>query len=159
MTDKHNNQSKYSQAFFQGCLLHGGWQPVSLEKDLYLILHQGKTGPFPIYGKFVPEKYVVSFSGVYPYPVPNEKLPVVLAYINYTNYGVPFGNLELKESTNEVCFRTGLMFFNIELTGQLVNNLIHNCAEAMDRYMPGVNMIVERNLNVQQAHKATMPKS
>jgi len=159
MIDDYASQPGYTQEFFKDCLLRGGWKPVSLEEDLYLIIHQGKTGAFPIYGKFVPAKCLVSFSGVHPYPVSNEKLSAVLEYINYTNYGVPFGNLELRESTNEVCFRTGLMFFNIELTGQLINNLIHDCAQAMDRYTPGVSMIVESNLSVKQAYEATISKS
>ena len=159
MIDAHDSHPVYTQEFFEDCLLRSGWKPVWLEEDLYLINHQGKIGAFPIYGKFQPANYLVSFSGVYPYPVPNEKVSVVLEYINYTNYGVPFGNLELKESTNEVCFRTSLMFFNIELTGQLLNNLIHNCAKAIDRYMPGITLIVERNMNVQEAYKAAMSES
>jgi|GEM_PF-3981991 len=122
-------------------------------------MYQGKTNTFPIYGKFIPENYLVSFSGVYPYPVPNEKVSIVLEYINYVNYGAPLGILELRESTKEVCFRTSLMFFTIELTGQLIHNLIHNCAEAMDRYMPGVSLLVENKITVQQAYKAVMSQS
>jgi hypothetical protein len=66
---------------------------------------------------------------------------------------VPFGNLELKESTNEVCFRTGLLFFEIELTGQLINNLVNACAKAIDRYMVGIPLIIERNMSIKEAHK------
>ncbi len=149
----------YTQEFFEDCLLRGGWKTVPLEEDLYLINYEGQVGAFTIYGKFVPEKYLVTFSGVYSYPIPSEKISVVLEYINYTNYGVPFGNLELNESTNEVCFRTSLMFFNIELTGQLLNNLVHDCVKAMERYTPGIPLILESNLNVQEAYAATMSQS
>ncbi|MEH1813551.1 MAG: hypothetical protein V7K26_01310 [Nostoc sp.] len=159
MINNHESQLVYSQKFFEDCLIRGGWKPVSLEEGLYLIIHQGKTDRFPIYGKFVPENYFVSFQGVYPYPIPEEKLPFVLEYINYANYGVPFGNLELEESTHEVCFRTSLMFFNIELTGQLINNLIHNCIKAMERYLPGIPLIIEKNLNVQESYEAALSSS
>lgn len=159
MTDVNDSPQIYTQDFFEDCLLRGGWKPVPLEEYLYLINYESKLGAFTIYGKFVPENYLVTFSGVYPYPIPDEKIPVVLEYINYTNYGVPFGNLELKESTNEVCFRTSLMFFNIELTGQLLNNLIDNCAKAMERYMPGILSIVEKNINVQEAYEAARSQS
>lgn len=143
----------YTQAFFEDCLHRGGWKPIPLEEDLYLMNYQGKNGAFVIYGKFVPSRYLVTFSAVYPYSIPDKKIPVILEYINYTNYGVPFGNLELRESTNEVCFRTGLLFFEIELTGQLINNLVNACAKAIDRYTVGIPLIIEQNMSVKEAHK------
>jgi len=159
MIDARDRHPVYTQKFFEDCLLRGGWKPVPLEEDLYLINYQGKTSTFPIYGKFVPKNYLVSFSGVYPYLIIESKISPILEYINYVNYGVPFGNLELRESTKEVCFRTSLMFFKVELTGQLINNLIHNCAKAMDRYMPGVTLLVENNITVQEAYNAVMSQS
>ncbi len=159
MINNHESQPVYSQKFFEDCLLRGGWKPAPVEEGLYVINHQSKIYRFSIYGKFLPENYLVSFQGVYPYPIPEAKIPVVLEYINYANYGVPFGNLEFEESTSEVCFRTSLMFFNIELTGQLINNLIHNCVKAMERYMPGIILIIEKNLNVQESYKAILSSS
>jgi hypothetical protein len=153
MTIDHDDTPVYTQEFFEDCLRRGGWKPVALEEDLYLMNYQGKHGAFIIYGKFMPSQFLVGFSGVYPYSIPDEKMPAILEYIHYTNCGVPFGNLELKESTNEVCFRTGLLFFEIELTGQLINNLVNACAKAIDRYMVGIPLIIERNMSIKEAHK------
>lgn len=137
-------------------LQHGDWKPVSLETNLYLINHQSEFSIFPVYCKFSSDDYLLNFSGKYSYPVPDEKISTVLEYINHINYGVSLGNLELEDSTNEVCFRTSLLLYKIELTGQLINNLFHNCIRSMDRYMPGVCLIVERNLGVKEAYETVI---
>jgi hypothetical protein len=89
MTIDRDDTPVYTQEFFEDCLRRGGWKPVALEEDLYLMNYQGKHGAFIIYGKFMPSQFLVGFSGVYPYSIPDEKMPAILEYIHYTNWVCP----------------------------------------------------------------------
>lgn len=153
ISDPKNNCLKFTQDFFVESLKRGNWNPIQVEEDFYVMSLKSKVGLLVIYAEFVPKLCQIVFSAFYPKEVPIEKISKVLEYINYINYGSRVGNFELQETGNEVYFRTSLLFYKIELTAQLINNLINNCVNYLEKYGPGISYVIEENLTPEEAYK------
>jgi hypothetical protein len=83
--------------------------------------------------------------------IPEEKESIILEFINYTNYRIPVGNLELDINSRQVYFRIGMFFENVQLNAQLVHNLTQEVYQGVQDFWLSITAILQEGMSIEDA--------
>lgn len=106
---------------------------------------RGKAGNWNCYAQAREEQHTFVFYSVCPINIPEDKRPLVAEFLTRANYGLPIGNFELDYTDGEVRFKCSIDVDNAELTNPLISNLVYSNIGTLDRYLPGIMMVVYAN--------------
>lgn len=131
------------------------WQFSQVEdKNIILFGISGENGKFQCIADIIEEenKKFVFFS-VYGANITVNKTPEILELLNELNCSIFFGNFELDTEEGEIRFRTNLPFDNIELSQDLVTDIVMSNINAMDTSLVAIHGLIYDNLSVEEALK------
>jgi hypothetical protein len=81
------------------------------------------------------------------YIVPNitlleHMLPAAAEYVCRANAGLRIGNFELDVRDGQVCFKSSINFKGVQLSEQLIDNVIQPALTAFDEFFPGLADVI-----------------
>ncbi|MEH2204244.1 MAG: hypothetical protein V7K53_09190 [Nostoc sp.] len=137
--------------FIMTALLEAGWR--STLTDDYWLLIPVEEGHRAFFISFYcqEEHKMLSAKGNIPVYVPEEKESVILEFINYANYRIPVGNLELDINSKQVYFKIGMFFENIQLNPQLVHNIAQEVYQGVQDFWLSIPSILEDEMAIEDA--------
>jgi hypothetical protein len=66
----------------------------------------------------------------------------VAEYITRANFGLILGNFEMDYEDGEIRYKTSIDVEGAGLSGALVRHVVHANVQAMDRYLPGLMLVL-----------------
>jgi hypothetical protein len=102
----------------------------------------GKNGRYQCLVRVRNEHPVVSVLSIAGLRVPEDKLASMAEFLTRANYGLCLGNFEMDYSDGEVRYKTSLNIRDGELTTEMIKVLVHVNFGTMDRYFPGMMVVL-----------------
>jgi hypothetical protein len=119
------------------------WYFLQLDsRPMLQMSHNGQSGKWLCYASVMEEQFLFFFYSVCPINIPEEKRSVISEYITRANYGLKIGNFELDYSDGEVRYKTSIDVENHQISPALMSNLVQANLWTMDRYLPGIFLVV-----------------
>jgi hypothetical protein len=75
--------------------------------------------------------------------MPPERLQALGEFVNRANYGLPLGNFEIDLNDGELNFKNTVDVTGGSLTPRMVQTVVHFTLEAMNRYLPGLQAVID----------------
>ncbi|BCL35122.1 YbjN domain-containing protein [Nostoc sp. MS1] len=141
----------YDIHFIMSALQEAGWQPTQTDNYWLLIPIETSQREFFISFYCQDEHKMLSVKGNIPLLIPEEKESIILEFINYANYRIPIGNLELDINSRQVYFRIGLFFENVQLNTQIVHNLTQEVYQGVQDFWLSIPAILEEGMSIEGA--------
>jgi len=131
-----------------------GWSFTESDTDSGLLLRfGGKNGQWRCYARVRREQGQFIFYSYAPLEVPEAKRTAIAEFVTRANFGLSIGNFELSFDSGTLQFRTGIDVQGHEecLSAGILKHLVYANVMAMDRYLPGIRSVVERDETPEQA--------
>lgn len=128
-----------------------GWDFTQLklgETDILKLEFQGTTYQWDCYAQANEQYDECSFYSVCPEKISLEKRTDVNEFLTRANYGMPVGNFEMNLDTGEVRCKTSIDVEGNMLNFPLLNRLVEVNVCLMERYLPGIMAILEKNISL-----------
>ena len=124
-------------------LTEDNWKFTVFQEDTAVVLNfRGEAGTWQCFANVDEERQWFSFYSILPSNVPEEKRPDVAEFVCRANYGLVIGNFEMDFDDGEVRYKTSIDVEGGELTPKMIENLMRANLMTMDRYFPGLMVVV-----------------
>src|SRR5262245_1286024 len=120
-----------------------GW-PAVFDTDLnrFVMLFQGTQAEWACFAYALEEDKQFVFYSVAPVLADEPHRPAVAEYLSRANYGLVLGNFELDFDDGDIRYKTSIDVEDAELTPELIRHVVYANVEAMDRYLPGLMLVL-----------------
>lgn len=82
------------------------------------------------------------FYSIAPLHADEAHLTTAAEYITRANFGLVLGNFELDYEDGEIRYKTSIDLEGAELSPALIRHIVHANIQAMDRYLPGLMLVL-----------------
>jgi len=120
------------------------------EPALYLAF-EGDNGSWNCYAKAREDEEQFVFYSIGPIKVPKTKRRTLGEFIARANYGMMIGNFELDFTDGEIRYKTSIDVEGDRLSFALIQQLVYANVTMMDKYLPGIKLVLERGMSPEDA--------
>jgi hypothetical protein len=120
-------------------------------EDVLLTGYQGENGKWPCFAWVHEAQSQFVFYSTCPVTAPENKRASVAEFITRANYELILGNFELDYEDGEVRFKTSIDVQEDRLTPALVQQLVVANVVMMDRYLPGLMLVISSDITPKEA--------
>lgn len=117
------------------------------EESMVRFNFAGQSGSWFVLGSSFPEANRVIFLSILPSLVPAERRAAVGEFINRINFGLVVGNLEIDMDGGEVRFRTSMDLDDVEVSVEMIRNLLYANVYMTDAHVPVINKVAFGDLD------------
>jgi hypothetical protein len=110
----------------------------------------GKNGQWECQLHLREEHRQIVFYSICPITVPHDIRTVMAEFITRANYGLVMGNLELDMDDGEIRYKTSRDLSSDKLA-ELLPPLLYANVVSLDRYLPGIRLVVEGGVSPAEA--------
>ncbi|MCL4872186.1 MAG: YbjN domain-containing protein [Anaerolineae bacterium] len=133
-------------------LTDDGWHPQPVEgHTAYHTYFRGRNGETHCFARVRSDLEQVMFYVMCPVKAPESAFASTIEFITRANYGLRIGNFEFDYSDGEIRYKSSLDFEKIELTPQMIKNMIYPAVSTMDRYLPGLMGVMYGGKSAEEA--------
>ncbi len=122
-----------------------------LEGKVLAVAYGGTNGSFTCLAQSREDIEQFLFYCLLPTKVPTDRRDAVARFLTMANYGMRIGNFEMDYADGEVRFKTSLDVEGDRLAAELVRNMVYAAVMTMDRYQPGIMLVVYGNVAPNEA--------
>jgi hypothetical protein len=128
------------------------WSFAEIEgKPILRMPFRGKNGNWNCYAQAREEQHSFVFYSICPINAPEDKRAAMAEFLTRANFGLPIGNFEMDYKDGEIRYKCSIDFDKSELTSPLISNVVYDNVGTMDRYLPGIMMVLYANATPQEA--------
>ena len=117
------------------------------EESMVRFNFTGRDGFWVVLGSCFPEANRVIFLSILPSLVPAERRAAVGEFINRINFGLVVGNFEIDMDGGEVRFRTSMDHDDVEVSLEMIRNLLYANVYMTDAHVPVINKVAFGDLD------------
>lgn len=122
------------------------WAFIPFERESLLQLaFEGKHGIWTCHAHAREEQQQLIFYSICPLNAPEIKWLAIAEFLTRANYGLLIGNFEMDFSNGEIRYKTSIDVKNGLLSAALIKQVIYTNVMMMDKYLPGIKLVVEGN--------------
>lgn len=137
---------------FHAFLEEDDWHPTRADDGpVVFVGFQGEHGRLVCQGVTFEEDAVALFYSTVERTCPPERLGAMTEFVARANSNLYLGNFELDLDEGTVQFKTGIDVQDAELTPALVRNLVYANCLLMDRYLPGIEAVMDSGVSARDA--------
>ena len=127
---------------------------ITRNPSILRVACEGKSGKWFCYAKIdeIDQRFI--FYSVSPYQASPEKLVAVAEYTSRANYGMTIGNFELDFADGEIRYKTSIDFQDSQASFGAIAQLVYTNISMMERYLPGILLVIEEDIEPNQAIEA-----
>lgn len=134
------------------------WEMVQVEDEPILsINYNGDNGQWVFVATSADETGILVMFARYPDICPPEKHADLSEFMERANFAMTHGAWVIDRRDGEIRFRVGVDLGHMELTDIYIRNLTLYTNMTMDRYLPGLNAILEHSKSAQDAYAIVFP--
>jgi hypothetical protein len=120
-----------------------GWFPQRIDdRPAYRIQYHGSNVDIRCIVQIKLEAEQLVMYAYAPTKAPEASRQIVADFLTRANYGLHIGNFELDFNDGEVRFKSGIDFEDEILTFNWIRNTIYPAVNLMNRYFPGLMMVI-----------------
>lgn len=140
LSEPHSSMLELAEAYFK----RASWRHsrVAGRSDLIEVVFENAIAQWKSYAKANGGDRAFLFYSVVAVEVPEERRPAVAEFITRVNFGLVTGNFEMDWNDGEVRFKTGIELSGVTPTTELVVALVQPNLAAVQRYQPGLRMVI-----------------
>jgi hypothetical protein len=112
---------------------------------------QGDNGQWTCFAKTREEQGQLAFYSICPLNAPEDKRLAMAELLTRANFGLHMGNFELDFEDGEIRFKTSIDVEDDRLSVPLVRSLVYANILTMDKYLPGILKLINRNISPAEA--------
>ena len=128
------------------------WTFTKLQGESVLqMAYQGENGLWNCYAQARESQEQFIFYSIYPELVPVDKRLTVAELLTRINYGLVIGNFEMDFNDGEIRYKTSIGVEEDILTYQVIKRLVYANVTIMDRYLPAIRAVMDRNMSPEEA--------
>ncbi len=128
------------------------WNPGRIPgRSAYGMNYRGDNGDMFCFIEVNDEVDQMACYAVAPHRIPEPHRLTAAEFLTYANYGMRIGNFELDLKDGEVRYKTSIDYEGIEVVPMLIENMLHPTVSTLDRYLPGLNAIVDEGTSAKDA--------
>jgi len=130
------------------------WSFTESQADTGLSLRfAGKSGQWNCYARVREQEGQFIFYSYAPIDVPKAKYPPIIKYITRANFGLSIGDFEFNFLMGTIQFKTSIDVNGEEskLSFALIKHLVYGNVVTMDKYLPGLELVVKGKATAEQA--------
>lgn len=118
-----------------------------------LVQFGGSNGEWPCFARAREAEGQLIFYSYAPVTLDATQIPPVIEYISRANFGLFVGNFELDYNSGTLQFRTSIDVEGQEeaLSSRLIRHLVYQNVLTMDRYLPGLRLVLDNSLSPEEA--------
>lgn len=116
-------------------------------KPILRFSHKGKNGQWVCIAHARESESRFVFYSIGLAAVPEERRPALALFLTRANYGLIIGNFEMDLDDGEVRFKTSIDVEDDRLSTALLRHLVDVNIEMMDKYLPGMQAVVEEGID------------
>lgn len=132
-----------------------GWHPQALDDNYVYRAHfVGNNGEVTCFAQVRVDLELFIFYVVMPVRVPVQMRLPTAEYITRANYGLRIGNFEMDFDDGEIRYKSSIDFESVELTPDLIRNIMYPAVQTMDCYLPGVLSVIFGGKSAEEAISA-----
>lgn len=120
-------------------------------ESVLLTGYQGEHGKWPCFAWVHEPQSQFVFYSTSPVTAPENKRAAVAEFITRANYELILGNFELDYEDGEIRFKTSIDVQDDRLTQSLVQQLVVANVVMMDRYLPGLMLVISSDISPKDA--------
>ncbi|MEM7762054.1 MAG: hypothetical protein AAF298_28650 [Cyanobacteria bacterium P01_A01_bin.40] len=134
------------------------WQMVRVPNETIIsTTYQGKNGSWVFVATSDEPHGIIVLFARYPETCPAEKYTVVSEFLERANFGMTHGAWVMDRHDGEIRYRVGVDMGNMELTDEYIQSLTTYTNMTMEYYLPGLEAVINQDLDVQKAWKLIFP--
>ena len=122
-----------------------------LERKVLAVAYGGTNGSFTCLAQSRDDIDQFLFYCLLPTKVPPERRDEVARFLTRANYGMRVGNFEMDFADGEVRYKASVDVEDDRLSAALVRNVVYAAVMTMDRYQPGIMLVVYGNVEALDA--------
>ena len=111
----------------------------------------GDAGTWFVLGQIFDEAERLAFLSILPSVVPTERRAAVGEFVNRVNFGLVVGNFELDMDEGEVRFRTAMDLDDVDLSVEMVRNLLYANVYMTNAHLVAMNKMVHGDMSPVEA--------
>lgn len=134
-------------------LIQEDW-PYEMASEDPAILTMGFAGHSGQWNCFLQLRAVqeqVVFYSICPFEIPEGSRENLMEFVTRANFGLVIGNFELNLADGELRYKTSIDVEGEALTPKLVKSLIFANVFTMDRYLSGIQLLLQTDLSPEAA--------
>jgi hypothetical protein len=128
-----------------------GASPLNQDQTIYRLISQGENGEWSCFACPREDMQECVFYSVYPDLVAEEHRIAVSEFLTRANFGMAIGNFEINLDSGEVRLKTSIDVEGDRLSLELFRQLVAANVNTMDRYLPGIQRVIEGSLTPKDA--------
>ena len=134
------------------------WPFAQLQEETTLSLaFRGEQGQWTCYAQVREEQSQFVFYSICPVNAPEAKRGAIAEFITRANYGMAIGNFELDFADGEIRYKTSIDVEGTNLNSALIRQLVYTNVLMMDKYLPGIMAVLERDVAPEVAIACVSP--
>ena len=137
---------------FGGFLKVTGWEvDEEIGGQTLKINVRGKNGNWVAHAIPIEDANQALFVSICPIQAPESKRASMAEFITRANFGLRMGNFEMDYNHGDIRYKTSIDVEGTSLTHPLVQQLVTINLEMMDRYLPGIMRVIEKDMVPEEA--------
>jgi hypothetical protein len=120
-----------------------GTSPLNQDQPIYRLISQGENGKWSCFACPREDMQQCVFYSIYPDLIPEERRTIVTEFLTRANFGMAIGNFEINLDSGEVRLKTSIDVEDDRLSLELFQQLVAANVNTMDRYLPGIQEVIE----------------
>jgi hypothetical protein len=127
------------------------YEVASKEPTILTMGFAGNSGQWNCFLQLRTAQEQVVFYSICPFEVPEESRNSLMEFVTRANFGLVMGNFELNLIDGELRYKTSIDVEGESLTPKLVKSLIFANVFTMDRYLPGIQLVLQTDISPETA--------
>jgi hypothetical protein len=124
-----------------------GWPYLRLDDQSALqCAYQGASATWTCFARVREEQRFLMFYSVCPVQAPESRHDALAEFITRANYGLIIGNFELDLDDGELRYKTSIDVADGPLMSSTLRRVIAANVQTLDRYLPGIFMVISGEL-------------
>lgn len=121
------------------------------DQTAFTTRYAGDNGKLNCLARVREEHHQFIFYSTCPVNTPEDKRAEMAEFVTRANYGLILGNFELDYRDGEVRFKTSIDVEGSDLADPLIRNMVYSNVMTMDRYLPGIMLLMYGGATVEEA--------
>jgi hypothetical protein len=121
------------------------------EMGILTMNFKGNAGQWVCFVQARDEHGLLALYSIAPITAPDDRRQAMCEYLARANYNMAVGNFEMDMADGQIRYKTSIAAMPGELTASLIGHMVYANLLNMDKYLPGIQAVIEVGVSPAEA--------